>query len=230
MIWFKHDTDASTDAKMRKLIIRYGAEGYAVYFHCLELIAGDVNENNITFELEHDAEIIADNLKILSTPDCSSIDKVGLIMNYIIELDLFSESKGRIFCFKMLKRLDTSMTSSGKFRALITKAKQSHDGVMIGHDVVMQDKIRIDKNRKDKIIYQCKHFEVTEEEHIEYKEKFRLYDIDYDLEYRNMTDWLTDKNKTYKNYNRFINNWLNRCVKDKTPKKERPELEDFFVD
>ena len=64
MNWFKHDTDASNDAKIKKLILRYSATGYAVYFHGLELIAAGINENNITFELEHDAEIIADNLKI----------------------------------------------------------------------------------------------------------------------------------------------------------------------
>ena len=32
MKWFKHDTDASNDAKLKKLILKYGAEGYAIYF------------------------------------------------------------------------------------------------------------------------------------------------------------------------------------------------------
>jgi len=56
MRWFKHDTDASSDAKIKKLLIRHGAVGYAIYFHCLELIASDICETNITFELEHDSE------------------------------------------------------------------------------------------------------------------------------------------------------------------------------
>ena len=60
MKWFQHDTDSTQDAKIRKLILRHGAEGYAVYFHCLELIAGTITKSNINFELEHDAEIIAD--------------------------------------------------------------------------------------------------------------------------------------------------------------------------
>ncbi len=51
MNWFQHDADSTQDAKIKKLIIRHGAVGYAVYFHCLELIIGDVSETNITLSL-----------------------------------------------------------------------------------------------------------------------------------------------------------------------------------
>lgn len=151
MNWYKHDTNATTDAKIKKLILKYGAEGYAVYFHCLELIASCINDSNITFELEHDAEIIADNLKIRSTPECSAIDKVNEIMRYIVELNLFEESDGRIFCFKMLKRLDTSMSNSKRFRELVTKAKESNkDVVMTRHDTSC--KKRKEEKRREKNI------------------------------------------------------------------------------
>lgn len=137
MNWFKHDTDATQDAKLKKLIIRYGTEGYAIYFHCLELIASDVSETNLTFELEHDSEIIADDLHITGTADKSGIQVVQEIMSYMIELDLFSESNGHIFCFKLLKRIDASMTSNERFRAMIAEAKCSHDDIMTHHDIVM---------------------------------------------------------------------------------------------
>jgi len=142
MQWFKHDTDAATDAKIKKLVMRYGADGYAIYFHCIELIVGNVSEHNITFELEHDAEIIADNLKIQGTSDTSPVDRVNQIMRYIVSLGLFEENNGHIFCYKILKRLDSSMTSSTKMRGIITRAKQSHDKVMISHDSVMQEENR----------------------------------------------------------------------------------------
>ena len=64
MQWFKHDTDATQDAKIKKLLIRFGAIGYAIYFHCLALLAAETSDNNLTFELEHDSEIIASNLFI----------------------------------------------------------------------------------------------------------------------------------------------------------------------
>jgi len=161
MKWFKHDSDASSDAKIKKLLIRYGAVGYAVYFHCLELIAGNVSNDNITFELEHDSEIIADNLRIRGTNDQSGMQIVENIMRYIIELELFENHDGRITCFKMIKRLDSSMTSNAAFRKLILDAKdnhdfvkenhdynsKSHDGVMIKVQKVMQEKNRIEQKR-----------------------------------------------------------------------------------
>lgn len=123
MKWFKHDTDAYNDAKVKKLVIRYGAVGYAIYFHCIELIAGDIDENNITFCLEHDSEIIADNLKISGTAEKSGVQIVEEIMMYIIELGLFEEHNNLIYCFKLLKRMDSSMTSNKKFRYMIQEAK-----------------------------------------------------------------------------------------------------------
>jgi hypothetical protein len=137
MNWFKHDTDATTDAKIKKLLIRHGVTGYAIYFHCLELIAGDISETNITFQLEHDSEIIADNLRIKGTAEKSGIAIVEEIMRYILELGLFSEQDGRIFCYKLLKRIDLSMTGKSAMRELITEAKARHDAVMITHDPVM---------------------------------------------------------------------------------------------
>ena len=150
MQWFKHDTNATMDFKIKKLLIRYGAVGYAIYFHCLELIADSVNVNNITFELEHDSEIIADDLRIKGTAEKSGKELVEEIMRYMVELNLFQERNNHIFCFKLLKRLDSSMTSNPALRNMISKAKQlNHDGVMTPSENVMQEQNRIDKIRQE---------------------------------------------------------------------------------
>lgn len=166
MQWFKHNTNATQEAKLKKVILRYGAEGYAVYFHCLELIAGAVSDSNITFELEHDSEIIADNLKIKGTADKSPIQVVEEIVRYIVELGLFEESGNRIFCYSLLRALDASMTSNKRFRAFIAKAKESHDDAMMSHDDVMTnhnnvmlEKNRIEENRKENKIIEEKRIE-----------------------------------------------------------------------
>ena len=166
MKWFKHDSDASSDAKIKKLVIRHGAVGYAVYFHCLELIAGNVSNDNITFELEHDSEIIADNLRIKGTAEKSGVQVVEEIMHYIVQLKLFENHDGRITCFKMIKRLDSSMTGNPAFRKLIADAKnshdlidESHDSVMMRHDSVMLEENRIEKNRKEENINTCSELE-----------------------------------------------------------------------
>ena len=123
MKWFKHDTDAYNDAKVKKLILKHGAVGYAIYFHCIELIASDMNESNITFCLEHDSEIIADNLKISGTSDKSGIQIVEEVMLYLTDLGLFESRNNLIFCYKLLKRMDSSMTSNKRFREIIQNAK-----------------------------------------------------------------------------------------------------------
>jgi hypothetical protein len=144
MNWFQHDVDSTQDAKVKKLIIRHGALGYAVYFHCLELIASDISESNLTFELEHDSEIIADNLHIQGTADKSGREVVERVMIDIIELGLFTQSEGRIFCFKLLKRINLSMTSNPAFRKSIQQKKEeNHDGVMTHHDTVMRHYITL---------------------------------------------------------------------------------------
>lgn len=99
MKWFKHDSDASNDAKLKKLRLRYGATGYGIYWYCLELIARNVEKHNLTFELEHDAELIADDFKL-------STDVVQHIMTYMVELELFENINGVIYCLKMATRTD----------------------------------------------------------------------------------------------------------------------------
>ncbi|WP_051230184.1 Lin1244/Lin1753 domain-containing protein [Haliea salexigens] len=149
MQWFKHDSNASADAKLKRVRMKYGLQGYGLYWYCLELIAQSVEAHNLTFELEHDAEVIAYDVGL-------SREIVQEMMIYMVNLGLFSaDSQGRIFCVKMLKRMDSSMTSNAKMREMLTKAKQNHDGVMIGHDEgmtshdsVMQERKKEEKERK----------------------------------------------------------------------------------
>ena len=155
--WFKHDSNANSDSKLQNVLLDYGLEGYGLYWYCIELIAGKVDADNITFSLEHDARIIARNTGC--TPQ-----KVEEMMRYFVSVGLFENSDGVITCMKMAKRLDQSMTSNKAMRAIIDQIKaktepespepkllpdESHDGVMINHDVVMQEEIRLEEKRKD---------------------------------------------------------------------------------
>lgn len=112
MKWFKHDSDASQDNKLQNVLLDYGLEGYGLYWHCLELIAGKVDSDNVTFELEHDARVIARNVGC--TPQ-----KVEEMMRYFVKVGLFENADGVITCLKMAKRLDKSMTSNVEMRKTI---------------------------------------------------------------------------------------------------------------
>lgn len=171
MKWFKHDASANRDAKLQRLRMKYGLEGYGLYWYCVELIAEGIEESNLTFELEHDAEIIAFNTAM-------HFEKVQEMMAYMVKLKLFEESDGTITCFKLAKRLDQSSTSNPQMRKLISEIKKNpdfinqlsgcshdlansepqdcHDGVKDesaqNHDSIKKPsaQIRLDKNRLDK--------------------------------------------------------------------------------
>jgi hypothetical protein len=128
MRWFQHETDAHRDTKIKKLINDFGAEGYAVYFYCLELIAGDLDSDNITFELEDDAQLVGQYLKV----DTLRVEK---IMKKCLELELFGINEtGRITCIKMAKFLSADYTRSPKLKKLITSSKMNKVRKQLSYD------------------------------------------------------------------------------------------------
>jgi hypothetical protein len=153
MKWFKHETSAHVDAKLIKLRMRYGLEGYGLYWYCLEMIANSVEPHNLTFELEHDSEVISYHTGLHH-------EKVELIMRYMVEVGLFENDRGVVTCLKLAKRMDSSMTSNAKMRGMIKRIRDkysfsdinSHDTVMIescdSHDTIMQER---KKERKKEV-------------------------------------------------------------------------------
>jgi hypothetical protein len=143
MDWFRHDSNANLDEKLQEVLLDYGLEGYGLYWYCIELIVGKTNTDNITFELKHDARIIARNTG--STPQ-----KVEEMMKRFVTLGLFENVDGKITCLKVAKRLMSSATSNPQMRNLIQNIKISHDSVMTASDKISSDKTRLDKIRLDK--------------------------------------------------------------------------------
>jgi hypothetical protein len=143
MDWFRHDSNANLDEKLQEVLLDYGLEGYGLYWYCIELIVGKTNTDNITFELKHDARIIARNTG--STPQ-----KVEEMMKRFVSLGLFENVDGKITCLKVAKRLMSSATSNPQMRNLIQNIKISHDSVMTASDKISSDKTRLDKIRLDK--------------------------------------------------------------------------------
>lgn len=152
MVWFKHDTNASVDAKLQTLMLDYGAAGYGLYWYCVELIAQKVDRNNITFELEHDARIIARNLNL-------SVQETTDMMKKMVDLELFSFSENnKLACYALAKRLDQSMTSNKGFRQIIDNIKNSHDPIMTTSSFVMNR--REEKRREENNIQEVETEEV----------------------------------------------------------------------
>mgnify|MGYP000088380868 CR=1 FL=1 len=152
MRWFKHDSAAHRDAKLKKVKRRYGITGYGLYWYCLELIAGNVDKKNITFELEDDAEEIAHEW---------SLDRVTVseIMGYMVELGLFEIGNNRITCMKMAYRLDDTASRNPEIqqlqkdlkaenaRSIPTKSEPAPENPEEPSDRL--DKTRSDQTRKE---------------------------------------------------------------------------------
>ena len=132
MKWFKHDSNAHTDDKIQKVLMRYGAEGYALYWYCIELIAARVTPDNITFELKHDAEILGYHLKIDTL-------RVEEIIKYMVGLELFNMSNDKIVCLKLASRLDNTLTQNPQIKETLSNFNK-----------LKVDKNRLDKKRKEK--------------------------------------------------------------------------------
>lgn len=139
MKWFKHDSDAGNDAKLRKLRLKYGASGYGVYWYCLELIARNVDKHNLTFELEHDAILIADDFKL-------SGELVQEMMTYMVDLGLFENSHGVITCLKMSTRTDEYTAK------LLNSIRNCPDKIpIISRENPIKSELREEKRREENI-------------------------------------------------------------------------------
>ena len=180
MQWIKHDTNANQDAKLKRVRMKYGLEGYGLYWYCIELIAADVDQNNLTFELEHDAEIISFDTGI-------HVERVNEMMAYMVNVGLFESSGSAITCLKLLKRLDQSMTSNKKMREMITTAKDNHDAVMTNPDFVMQEEKRIEENRNKDMSSQDDHTPILIDQ---------VFDLYNDTKSRLQPNWTSVDSRT----------------------------------
>lgn len=144
MKYFKHDSDAAQDAKLRRLRLKYGMEGYGVYWFILELIARNVDKHNLTFELEHDAELIAADAGI-------HYERVEDMMRYMVELGLFENVNGIIRCLKMASRTDEytqKLLHSARPAAVVpTLSRQTPDTV--GTKSVLREEKRTEEKRTE---------------------------------------------------------------------------------
>jgi len=103
MKYFQHESNARNDIKIKMLQKAFGNDGYATYFKMLEIISEYATERNIDewgfVDRFHKTDTLADECGV--SPDL--LKKILLKCN---ELDLFEQKEHRLYCAKILKRLD----------------------------------------------------------------------------------------------------------------------------
>ena len=199
MKWFKHDSNSFIDAKLKRLRIKYGMEGYGLYWYLLECVARTIEPHNLTFELEEDAEVIASEIDV-------GRELVEDMMRFMVELGLFENSEGRITCLKMLTRSDEYTTKLiRKSDKLLTKSRQAPDKI----PPIRIEENRIEQNRKEQKVTGASRFTPpTLEELKTYvnEKNYRGFDCDRFMDHYISNGWMVGKNKM-KAWKSAANNW-----------------------
>jgi hypothetical protein len=200
------------EAAKEKLLMKYGFEGYGLYNYCVELIAGALCTENITFELRHDAELLAYKGKLDSL-------KVEEIMTFCVNEKLFeyNQTSQRITCFKLLQLLDVSTSNNPEFKKMMDNIGELLETNSNYYPLLPEDK-RIQNKTKEKkkrinldvgnILYECEFFKVYDKRNDNYKELHPTLNLIE--QYKKARQWLIDSNKTMSKWT-FITNWLNKA-------------------
>lgn len=102
MKWFKHDTNAHNDEKIREMIHEVGCEGYGVYVIVLELVGEKIDEN-LSPQISISDRVLREKCRL-------SHQKLVKILSFLDQkMLIFSKLIGKnweISCPNMLNRLD----------------------------------------------------------------------------------------------------------------------------
>ncbi|MFW5955162.1 MAG: Lin1244/Lin1753 domain-containing protein [Rhodothermales bacterium] len=125
MQWFKHMTDMVDDPRIRRLIRKHGALGYAVYNLVIERIGKRLSTESPLPDLEETSEDMADLLN-------SDTAKIEEVMLTAIAAGLFDQDEitGGLLCAKMYKFLEKSQTRSKEIRAMIEGFRAGNRSVL----------------------------------------------------------------------------------------------------
>ena len=110
MDWFKHDADAYSDIKCRRLLRRLGMAGYGRWWRLCEIMAS-TNGHRPSIESEEDAEILAEELQL------DSVDELMAYLRTLADVGLISmPGDGTIASDRMLSNAITFGTNRANGR------------------------------------------------------------------------------------------------------------------
>lgn len=170
MKWFKHYTSMAQDVKIKRLVRKFGVEGYGLYNYILELIVRNMEDDRPVPDLEESAVDVAADLHMDTV-------RVEEIMLFCIEQELFEQDEitGRVVASKIYRYLEKSSTRSEQIKRMI-------DGYKLGLSETVRDSLRLseqDKKRKE---------EKRQEESIPYQSIIEYLNSRCDTNYRHTSE------------------------------------------
>jgi len=219
MKWFKHESNARHDAKLQKLRLKYGLEGYGMYFFLLECIAGTIEKHNLTFELEEDAELISATTQI-------HIERVEEMMRYMVNLGLFESDGGRITCLKMALRSDDyTQKLLRDSKNVPTLSGQSTDSVGIKSELIEEkrrEEKRTEQSRKTPAKFEPP---TLEEVKAHFQTKGFCSDPESFFHYYDSADWVKANHEPIVYWRRAAANWESRHKDRKSTTKNMVSID-----
>lgn len=184
------------DTKIKRLINKYGLEGYGLYCLILESIVEKLSDTDPNPTLEDTCEDLAS----FYHNDTTKVNEITCYMvnQGLLELD---EVTTRLTCHKIYKFLQQNATSSEKLRNMISNYKKSQLVVIESQ----QNVNRIEEKRKEKNRYRD-NVSLTEKEYNKLIEKYGNNNIDKILD--KLSSYKQAHGKRYKSDYGAINTWV----------------------
>ena len=110
MKWTEHETGAHNHPLLSKVLRKFGAIGYGLYWYIVELIGEEITarrEDNGFLRKDADAEYLALQLEMDEA-------RITEILDYMVDIDLFQRVDGRLFCRAILSRCDEYTKKRGQ--------------------------------------------------------------------------------------------------------------------
>lgn len=121
MLWFKHMSNMRNDVKIKRLILKFGLEGYGLYNLILESITENLSAKNCIPDLQETCEDIAEFYN-------GNTSKIEEMVRFMIDQELIeAQVEGIITCKKIYAFLESNSTSSKQLRSMISAYKKSHE-------------------------------------------------------------------------------------------------------
>lgn len=118
MKWFQHGSRAAYDGKIRKLVSRFGAEGYGLYFFAVENVCDGLTTSDVSCVAEYDDEQFAHEI------NCEP-KRAREILDFCVEIGLLTRAKcKRVACEKIMLRLDNTMAQNPEIKRMVEKFKK----------------------------------------------------------------------------------------------------------
>jgi len=145
MQYFKHMTSMRHDIKIKRLISKFGLEGYGLYNLIIESIVENISTESPLPELSETCEDMAEFYN-------GNTAKINEIVAFMLNQGLFelNEITGRVLCGKVYKFLEQSQTRSKEIRDLIAQYKTVTDCLRPSQTKVIEQEEEQEKNKKKK--------------------------------------------------------------------------------